>query len=716
MRRFEALGALVLAAVMIAVPGSPALPSAAAHDPALGGTRPARSPQPMPSTGTGAGLQPYTAPDGAQPAAADTATATSLDTLQAHYIRGQASQVYAYVNPAPGGGTLTLYVDGVATDTEPWVLGLTGLNWTPAATGSSSVSVTYSGTTGYAASTSVTATASVIPPYPSVGLTINPATVVRNHPTTLTATVTPDPGPGDVEFTVDGVVVATVALTAGTATTDASVSDVGQHMVIARFLGNADWSEQSFGAYLQVQGDGTTITFDSPTLPIAPGPLSVNVTLDPDPGTGTLQWSLSPIGQSGELPVGPGGITRIDLPSLTPADYTLWVTFPATGTWAGASSYASFKVRPATTTTLTTNRTTASIGEVAPTLKAFVTSDTCTGDTVTFLDDTGSGPRELTTMPATICDVGGMGFTYAAGSLGIGTHAIRARFNGSDTYASSTSGPVTITVGPDTAVHASFKPSASTVYASKDGYRDTVALGGTLDEKATVTIKVYTSRGSLKRTWSLGSKAIGSYGVTWNGTTKSGSKVPAGKYVAKAIVKDARGHTRTITGTVTVSWRKAKWITPTAIVKYGDQLKYYGTVGAGFYKSTDYSRGRVMDSGPMIRDCVPGAGCDDIWGTTSFQLKTGVLAYRHTTVWFDGHGFLDREHPGTFYQVDAATSHWVNPIALPDYAKLDLGFGIASRSITSTRSFRVVLYCTQAWGDAWDVHRLKVTYQYAVWR
>jgi len=93
-----------------------------------------------------------------------------------------------------------------------------------------------------------------------------------------------------------------------------------------------------------------------------------------------------------------------------------------------------------------------------------------------------------------------------------------------------------------------------------------------------------------------------------------------------------------------------------------------------------------------------------------------VLAYRHTTVWFDGHGFVEREHPGTFYQVDAATSHWVNPIALPDYAKFGTGFGIASRSITSTRSFRVVLYCTQAWGDAWDLHRLKVTYQYAVWR
>ena len=709
-----------MAAAILAVPGSPTVPSAAAHDPAQSGSRPARSSEPMPSTGAGSDLQPITAPDGAQPDGA-ISTATSFYPLQEHYIRGRTATIMAWVSPAPDGGTLTLYVDGVATDSRPWV-GFADLSWTPATNGAHSVYVTYNGTAGYAASTSATATTDVIPPYPTMTLTVNPASVVRNHPTTLTATVSPNPGPGDpgpgnVEFKIDDVVVATVPLTAGTATYDASVSDVGQHMVIAHFLGNANWSEHSYGAYLQVQGDGTSITFDTPTVPIAPGPLSVNVTLDPDPGTGVLQWSLAPFGQSGELPVGPGGITRIDLPSLTPADYGLFVTFPATGTWAGASSSASFKVRPATTTTLTTNRTTVYKGEVAPILKAFVTSETCTWDTVTFLDDAGAGPTELTTMSTTICDVGGMGFTYAPGSLGIGTHTITARFNGSDTMASSTSAPVVITVGADTAVHASFKPSNSTVYAYKDGFRDAVTLGGTLDEKATVTIKVYSSTGSVKRSWPLGSKAIGAYSVKWNGTTASGSKVPAGKYTVKAILRDVLGHTRTISGTVTVSWRQARWITATALVKYGDQLKFFGTPGAGLYKSSDYSRGRIMDSGEMIRDCVPGVDCNDIWGTTAFQLRTGVLDYRYTTVWFDGHGFTDREHTCTYHEVEATTNRWVNPIPLAEYASLGSGgYAIGRTSITATKTIRMVLYCSQAWGDAWDVHRLKVTYQYAIWR
>ena len=82
----------------------------------------------------------------------------------------------------------------------------------------------------------------------------------------------------------------------------------------------------------------------------------------------------------------------------------------------------------------------------------------------------------------------------------------------------------------------------------------------------------------------------------------------------------------------------------------------------------------------------------------------------------DRHGFTNREHPGTFHQVDAATGHWVHQVPLPEYSKFDMGFGIAKASITSSRMFRVLIYCTQTWGDAWDVHRLKATYTYAAWK
>ena len=40
----------------------------------------------------------------------------------------------------------------------------------------------------------------------------------------------------------------------------------------------------------------------------------------------------------------------------------------------------------------------------------------------------------------------------------------------------------------------------------------------------------------------------------------------------------------------------------------------------------------------------------------------------------------------------------------------------AKRIISSARKVGLVLYCTQMWGDAFDLHYLTLTYQYAVWK
>ena len=36
--------------------------------------------------------------------------------------------------------------------------------------------------------------------------------------------------------------------------------------------------------------------------------------------------------------------------------------------------------------------------------------------------------------------------------------------------------------------------------------------------------------------------------------------------------------------------------------------------------------------------------------------------------------------------------------------------------MNSSKRVGLVLYCTEAMGEAWDVHYLKMTYQYAVWK
>ena len=121
------------------------------------------------------------------------------------------------------GGTFSLLVDGVTQATVPATSTFIDIVWTPPTKGSISVTASFSGTATLAPSTSDPAVINVIPPYPSsVTVAANPNPVVRNTPTHLTATVTPDPGPRFVDFLVGGEVVASGALTDGVATADAS--------------------------------------------------------------------------------------------------------------------------------------------------------------------------------------------------------------------------------------------------------------------------------------------------------------------------------------------------------------------------------------------------------------------------------------------------------------------------------------------------------------
>jgi hypothetical protein len=55
---------------------------------------------------------------------------------------------------------------------------------------------------------------------------------------------------------------------------------------------------------------------------------------------------------------------------------------------------------------------------------------------------------------------------------------------------------------------------------------------------------------------------------------------------------------------------------------------------------------------------------------------------------------------------------------MPEYWDPSVTYSIVlgPADLSSTKKAKVILYCTQAWGDAWDVHSLKLTYQYAVWK
>jgi hypothetical protein len=464
---------------------------------------------------------------------------------------------------------------------------------------------------------------------------------------------------------------------------------------------------------LDVSGDGVTVAVSVAGSPLPPGPVSANVTLTPNPGAGSLRWKICSSCGETEVPVDADGTTAVALGTLPVDNYTLYVEYLGSGNFGPGSGQTTFKVADNSTTTLVTDRTTAYRGELPVKLTATVSSiQDVTGGTVTFFDNVGGNVVQLGPVavnPTTHTAV------YASSSLRLGSHSVTAKYNGQDLIRVSTSSAVSFTVLADTAVHATFAPSASKFYAAKDGYKDTVSLSGVLSERASVTIKAINSAGTTKRTWSLGTLNPGAFGPSWNGRTASGTKLPAGAYTVKAKFKDTQGFEKTITASVTLSWREVDWKTVT-VTKYGEVGSYFiGEFGGAIYFSPDYPRGRILDSGEMIRDC---EDCGLAAGQFVFSLvTTNALDYRKLFLEVRGHGFTDRENTGSTSLVNPATDEFGltmgNPMFDEDGATHGLPF--TKTYLSSTKKVEAWTWMTQAWGDAYDLKFLRLTYQYAVW-
>lgn len=166
---------------------------------------------------------------------------------------------------------------------------------------------------------------------------------------------------------------------------------------------------------------------------------------------------------------------------------------------------------------------------------------------------------------------------------------------------------------------------------------------------------------------------------------------------------------------VTVSWRKAVWKSVDVRVS-GDDGTYFVDGGAlgKLYKSVDTVHGIILDSGLMIRDCT---ACGWVGSRFRFTAKSGALAYRSLYLQTSGHGFSDREHTGKASILDPLTQEFAETNPLPEYVQPGVTYGVpfSSNRISSTRRIEAWIWMTQAWGDAFDLHYLRLTYQYAVW-
>ena len=645
-----------------------------------------------------------------------TTTAASIPSPSVIY-QGATFLLRAVVDPVPAPTMVMFYIDG----------SFTGAAYTDATTGMAEITSDWSSpgqhtmraeagmTSSHAGSTSAPVTFTVLPF--GVTLTSDTPTAGRGEPVTFVLDVVPNPGGGVVDWYVDVGVVATTPVDAdGRATYVHTFDTAGDHWVGGTFTGTGLFPRAGKGQYQKVVGDTSELTVDVEEV-YPEGPVSVVATVTPNPGGGTISYDRGPGTTTSEASVDADGRAILDLGNRSVGTTTWQARYLGNAIVAPATTTFSISVKIVIGTSLATDRATAVRGERPVVLTAVMACARCHDPyhlpgVVRFRDIVNGVSVDLGPVTADPID---RVARLSVNSLRVGSHSIVAIFEPTDdSFLDSTSPPVTITVLADSAVAATFTRSRSTIYPYKDGFRDTVSLSGRLEERASVGIKVYDPAGRLRRSWSLGTRNAGTYAVTWNGRTSSGGSLASGRYRAVATIKDVAGHSRTYALFVTLSTRKARWIQATT-TRYGiDGAFVVDSGGLGkLYYSPDYTDGVILDSGPMIRDCT---GCGYAAGRYVFGLRSNGLDYRYISVQVKGHGFSDREHPGSVSITDPATKQFVLTRSNCEFDSPGLvcGTSVPVKYISSAKRIEAWVWMTQAWGDAYDLAFVRVKYQYAV--
>jgi subtilisin family serine protease/flagellar hook assembly protein FlgD len=158
--------------------------------------------------------------------------------------------------------------------------------------------------------------------------------------------------------------------------------------------------------------------------------------------------------------------------------------------------------------------------------------------------------------------------------------------------------------------------SGTTFYPYADGYRDSFSPAFTLNEKATVTLTVKNSAGTVVRSVSALRSAGRTY-LSWNGRTGSGYQVAGGTYYWTLTAQDTAGNRR-YTSRYPVYVSSKKLVTKTAtLARYGADYEWAG--------GSDTS---CADADPWSSDFYP----DGLWlaNTCYYDGEIAAAAYRFT--------------------------------------------------------------------------------------
>jgi len=477
-------------------------------------------------------------------------TNTSLSVSPSSTTYGQSVTLTASIAVvSPGVGTPTgsvEFFDGTtAIATVPLNGTTAAFNTSALAVGTQSITAQYLGDCNFSGSTSSAVGETVSQAGTTTTLASLVNSTVYGQQVTLTATIgviAPGAGTptGTVTFLDGSSTIGTGPLNSnGTASFTTAALAVGNHSITAVYSGDSNFSGSTSATVAQTVGkDGSTAVISSSANPsLLNQSVSFTVTVSaavPGSGTptGTVQFSIDGSKFGPAVALAGGSATSGSISALKIGNHSITASYSGDGNFTASTAPSLTQVvnQDNTTTNLVVTvkpsvygqsiSFTASVAAVAPGTGAPAGS-------VTFFD--GSTTLKTVTLTAGAA-------TYTTTKLATGQHAITAAYNGSSTFAISTSAALTQTVNQDgtsTVVTASANPSVygqsvtftATVSAAAPGsgtptgsvtFMDgSTSLGsGTLDCSGRATIST--------RTLTVGSQSItASYGGDSNFITST---------------------------------------------------------------------------------------------------------------------------------------------------------------------------------------------------
>lgn len=409
---------------------------------------------------------------------------------------------------APGAGTPTgtvTFLDGATVlGSVKLAAGVATLPTAALTAGTHAITASYEGDPDFTASASAELSEQVFPKGAvtlTVSSSVNPA--VFGQPIVLTGRISPTTTTGVVTFKDNGVTLGSAALDGVTGVvTLASASfaaplSTGTHTIAGSYAGNAT-TGPAVGTVLQIIGKShATVALDSSRKPSTFGQAVTFTAIvgraAPGAGvpTGTVTFHDTQSAVDVTLPLDATGVASLTTTSLSAATHVMTAAYGGDASFSAANS-AKLNQQvdaAATTTTLASSLNPSTYGAAVKftvTVASAVSGLRTPTGNVVLLD----GGSALATQPL---DVAGNA-TFSVSSLGGGTHAVTAAYNGDGAdhdFATSTSAAVSqvVKVGT-TAASISVASSANpSVYGQPVTFTATVTSGGAATPTGSVSFK-----------------------------------------------------------------------------------------------------------------------------------------------------------------------------------------------------------------------------------